>query len=512
MNSYEPEGNSIDELSRETLGSYQSKASDARGHRKLSTKKVDKRYSGVALASKKLDKKNKEVDEGNFTVAAPNINFKVHKKKPQGKSFLQGFTDRKNKGIKSKPIDKDKFFGKKKVKEGGFDTHTDVVANTKAASKKPKRGAAKCCDETPLPSVVHEAVDSVVSKSVDDSGIKTTKFKSGKYAKSGAGGTTTYGKSGQQLSHSTPRIGGVKVTKIPDSKMGPGNRGISTTTNFRGKLRGSNVNLTSKDGVAQRVDVSNKGIRSYVDSANKKVGVSMMTKAGRRGVDLGADKSNMSKVGPALKNMFRIKKGTSLDKELTGISNQVQKSFTKESIMEEADDSHHATVTYHKGTYSMPGKNDGDYHKVEKKIPLKKVDTAKGFSRTSQSTGIEVKKHEIHKQMKKDGYSIHSISHPNRAKHYRSASGRTNTRYEGVNLKFSEWLTEYEKQTRYEANEHRPAPLPPKWNAPNSGREGMSRQKIMKSMIQQEKDRDKRKHERMMNRAKAVDDTRKKTT
>ena len=324
MNSFEPEGNTIDEISRETLGSYQSKASDARGHRTLSTKKVDNRYAGVKKASDRLDASNK------------------------GKSFLQGFTDRRNKGIKSKPIDKDKFFGKKKVKEGltggaggsgtpvvgiagvadkrgkkkveekmGFDTHTDVVANTKAASKKPKRGK----DETPLPSVVHE----------------------------------------------------------------------------------------------------------------------------------------------------------------------------------ESDD-HHATVTYHKGTYSMPGKNDGDYHKVDKKIPLKKVDTAKGFSRTSQSTGIEAKKHEIHKKMEKDGYSIHSVSHPNRAKHYRSASGRTDTRYESVNLKFSEWLTEYEKQN----NEQYTGKIPP-WRAPNSGREGMSRKKLVKSMIQQKSDRDKRIQDRMSKKAKVAD-------
>lgn len=55
----------LDELSRETLGSYQSKASDARGHRKLSTKKVDNRYTGVARAADKLDKKNQEaVKEG----------------------------------------------------------------------------------------------------------------------------------------------------------------------------------------------------------------------------------------------------------------------------------------------------------------------------------------------------------------------------------------------------------------------------------------------------------------
>jgi hypothetical protein len=45
----------------------------------------------------------------------------------------------------------------------------------------------------------------------------------------------------------------------------------------------------------------------------------------------------------------------------------------------------------------------------------------------------------------------------------------------------------------------------PKWNAPNSGREGMSRQQIQKSMIQQEKDRDKRKHDMMLDRARIKD-------
>jgi hypothetical protein len=46
----------IDELSLDTLGNYMDKASDARGHRGLSTKKVDNRYKGVALAQKKGDK------------------------------------------------------------------------------------------------------------------------------------------------------------------------------------------------------------------------------------------------------------------------------------------------------------------------------------------------------------------------------------------------------------------------------------------------------------------------
>lgn len=46
----------IDELSLNTLGNYMDKASDARGHRGLSTKKIDNRYKGVALAQKKGDK------------------------------------------------------------------------------------------------------------------------------------------------------------------------------------------------------------------------------------------------------------------------------------------------------------------------------------------------------------------------------------------------------------------------------------------------------------------------
>ena len=47
----------VDELDRKTLASYSQKASDARGHRGMPAKKVDKRYSGVALAQKKLAKK-----------------------------------------------------------------------------------------------------------------------------------------------------------------------------------------------------------------------------------------------------------------------------------------------------------------------------------------------------------------------------------------------------------------------------------------------------------------------
>jgi hypothetical protein len=52
----------LEELGRDTLASYQKKASDARGHRGLPTAKVDNRYKGVSQASKKLAKKE-SVDE-----------------------------------------------------------------------------------------------------------------------------------------------------------------------------------------------------------------------------------------------------------------------------------------------------------------------------------------------------------------------------------------------------------------------------------------------------------------
>ena len=45
-------------LDTKTLASYMTKASDARGHRKLSTKKVDNRYAGVKKASDELDRRN----------------------------------------------------------------------------------------------------------------------------------------------------------------------------------------------------------------------------------------------------------------------------------------------------------------------------------------------------------------------------------------------------------------------------------------------------------------------
>jgi hypothetical protein len=54
---------SVDELNRDTLGSYISKASDASKHKGMPTKKVDNRYAGVAKASKKIDKMEEDYSD-----------------------------------------------------------------------------------------------------------------------------------------------------------------------------------------------------------------------------------------------------------------------------------------------------------------------------------------------------------------------------------------------------------------------------------------------------------------
>ena len=53
----------VDELNRDTLGSYISKASDASKHKGMPTKKVDNRYAGVAKASKKIDKMEEDYSD-----------------------------------------------------------------------------------------------------------------------------------------------------------------------------------------------------------------------------------------------------------------------------------------------------------------------------------------------------------------------------------------------------------------------------------------------------------------
>lgn len=65
----------LNELSRSTLSRYKDKASDARLHKNLPTSKLDKRYSGVAKAVKRLDAKEEaELDEA-VTVKKQNYSW-----------------------------------------------------------------------------------------------------------------------------------------------------------------------------------------------------------------------------------------------------------------------------------------------------------------------------------------------------------------------------------------------------------------------------------------------------
>lgn len=81
---------------------------------------------------------------------------------------------------------------------------------------------------------------------------------------------------------------------------------------------------------------------------------------------------------------------------------------------------HHATVEYQKGS-----------EKKSVKIPLKKVDTSRGLTRTHEYTTKEVKSHDIHKKHESDGWKMGKISYPSRPKHYRTpGSNKTSVRYE----------------------------------------------------------------------------------
>lgn len=94
---YHMKEENIDELSTKTMTSYISKASDAKGHRKLSTAKQDKRYAGVATASKKVDKKMSMED----TLASIETDRRVQK----WTDFAEEYDEFKMKG-KKRPQDR----------------------------------------------------------------------------------------------------------------------------------------------------------------------------------------------------------------------------------------------------------------------------------------------------------------------------------------------------------------------------------------------------------------------
>ena len=128
----------VDELSRETLGSYSAKASDARGHKGLSTKKVDNRYTGVARAADKLDKKNREAVE-EIAPAADGLAALTARRLDRDKK-LRNKSDSveedmsvhlsMNKDGKSYTVKKEKTGGRLKKGESISDTHVDDLKDS----------------------------------------------------------------------------------------------------------------------------------------------------------------------------------------------------------------------------------------------------------------------------------------------------------------------------------------------------------------------------------------------
>ena len=97
------EAEALDELSTDTMRSYMDKASDARGHRKLPTKKVDNRYSGVQKASAKLAKEEADqIDE----LSKPTMGRYINKAKDHidSASYRQGHKEAH--GSTSRPLEK----------------------------------------------------------------------------------------------------------------------------------------------------------------------------------------------------------------------------------------------------------------------------------------------------------------------------------------------------------------------------------------------------------------------
>ena len=117
----------MDELSKDTLHNYADKAADARSHRKLSTKKVDNRYKGVATAYKKLLAKEdvEQVDEISKATMGRYINRA--KDSIDMTSYRQGHRD--SKGFPtSKPMER-----KLSKRHGGIELAVKKLTKEEAA-------------------------------------------------------------------------------------------------------------------------------------------------------------------------------------------------------------------------------------------------------------------------------------------------------------------------------------------------------------------------------------------
>jgi hypothetical protein len=121
-----------------------------------------------------------------------------------------------------------------------------------ASQTKPPQ-AARPATPAPNPGVVKPGVDftpsnvqggrgGVTSKSTSDDGVKTASSQvTGNTRTSGAAGTTTTNRSNQTIQKQTPRFAGVQQTTNIDPATGK----ETTSTNYRGKVGGADLNVTT---------------------------------------------------------------------------------------------------------------------------------------------------------------------------------------------------------------------------------------------------------------------------
>lgn len=96
----------LEEVSTKTLTDYTSKAADARGHRKLSTSKLDKRYKGVALAHEKIRGRHakvmasEEVEQIDELSKGKMLKYLAANKKDDAKAREKGDVDKMTKRMR----------------------------------------------------------------------------------------------------------------------------------------------------------------------------------------------------------------------------------------------------------------------------------------------------------------------------------------------------------------------------------------------------------------------------
>ena len=89
---------------------------------------------------------------------------------------------------------------------------------------------------------------SIYSKSTSDDGMKTVSSQvTGQTKTSGAMGTTTTNRAGQTIQKQTPRFAGLQQTTNIDPNTGK----QTTSTNYRGKVGGAKVNVTTPGTIDQ---------------------------------------------------------------------------------------------------------------------------------------------------------------------------------------------------------------------------------------------------------------------